>query len=105
MEAAASPFPRDDTTPPVTKMNFVVTSGPPFPFGRACRVCRSGPIPPPPGAAFPHRLLGCAGGSDSRLGQRRPRSDAARPPPEPRVDEETLVAPSLHDTVQSKPTQ
>src|SRR5262245_16260129 len=27
MEAAASPLPRDDTTPPVTKMNFVLTSG------------------------------------------------------------------------------
>src|SRR5262249_26520397 len=35
MEAAASTFPKDDTTPPVTKMNFVVTSRPPFLFGRA----------------------------------------------------------------------
>src|SRR5215813_6856682 len=35
MEAAASPLPKDDTTPPVTKMNFVVTSRPPFLFGHA----------------------------------------------------------------------
>src|SRR5215831_18836979 len=35
IEAAASPLPKDDTTPPVTKMNFVVTSRPPFLFGHA----------------------------------------------------------------------
>src|SRR2546430_16609030 len=36
MEAAASPLPSEDTTPPVTKMYFGATSIPPFARGRPC---------------------------------------------------------------------
>src|SRR5262249_32780738 len=44
MEAAASPLPRDDTTPPVTKMNFVVTLSPPFLLGHAGAEARAYPV-------------------------------------------------------------
>src|SRR5213593_5255619 len=36
MDAAASPLPSEDTTPPVTKMYFGATSIPPFARGRPC---------------------------------------------------------------------
>src|SRR6266545_1965804 len=75
IEAAASPFPRDDTTPPVTKMNFGVT-----------RDLLSLPCPssirPPPRALLLAYAPGRRG-SDlaSGPGPAPPAARAARPPP------------------------
>src|SRR6266487_6769463 len=75
IEAAASPFPRDDTTPPVTKMNFGVTRDL---LSSPCPSSIRQPPPAPP--------LSCAHGrqvSDRARGPwPGPRAvRAARPPP------------------------
>src|SRR5580765_881745 len=44
IEAAASPLPREDTTPPVTKMNFALTLTPPFDRD-GCRIRMPEPHP------------------------------------------------------------
>src|SRR6266478_4916789 len=88
MDAAANPLPKDDTTPPVTKMNFVVTSRLPFcstlPRSRARPPAHARPAPlgsPPPA----HAIMAALG--------------------PPRAHERALVAPGLHHAVQSQPAQ